>query len=156
SAQIANLVGSPMGVSQAWLNIIAAVFIFMLAVMSTTFVGIVFDAVKGYVDTSIPIPPFSSASWLAHSGRPVSAGRTLVGAAAPAGVGDGSRECCRSDRTGWYAAARERFGCHAWSSPEPNGKPNVVGAAHRRKHLSHHPISFPDDDGCRGADEQQN
>ena len=58
SAQIANLVGSPMGVSQAWLNIIAAVFIFMLAVMSTTFVGIVFDAVKGYVDTSIPIPHF--------------------------------------------------------------------------------------------------
>ncbi len=58
SAQIANLVGSPMGVSQAWLNIIASVFIFMLAVMSTTFVGIVFDAVKGYVDTSIPIPHF--------------------------------------------------------------------------------------------------
>jgi hypothetical protein len=58
SAQIANLVGSPMGVSQAWLNIIAAVFIFMLAVMSTTFVSIVFDAVKGYVDTSIPIPQF--------------------------------------------------------------------------------------------------
>ena len=58
SAQIANLVGSPMGVSQAWLNIIAAVFIFILAVMSTTFVGIVFDAVKGYVDTSIPIPHF--------------------------------------------------------------------------------------------------
>ena len=58
SAQIANLVGSPMGVSQTWLNIIAAVFIFMLAVMSTTFVGIVFDAVKGYVDTSIPIPQF--------------------------------------------------------------------------------------------------
>ena len=58
SAQIANLVGSPMGVSQAWLNIIAAVFIFMLAVMSTTFVGIVFDAVRGYVDTSIPIPQF--------------------------------------------------------------------------------------------------
>ena len=58
SAQIANLVGSPMGVSQAWLNIIAAVFIFILAVMSTTFVGIVFDAVKGYVDTSIPIPQF--------------------------------------------------------------------------------------------------
>ncbi|MCC6190635.1 MAG: hypothetical protein IT318_16520 [Anaerolineales bacterium] len=58
TAQIANLVGSPMGVSQAWLNIIAAVFIFMLAVMSTTFVGIVFDAVKGYVDTSIPIPQF--------------------------------------------------------------------------------------------------
>jgi hypothetical protein len=58
SAQIANLVGSPMGVSQAWLNIIAAVFIFILAVMSTTFVAIVFDAVKGYVDTSIPIPTF--------------------------------------------------------------------------------------------------
>ena len=58
SAQIANLVGSPMGVSQAWLNIIAAVFIFTLAVMSTTFVSIVFDAVKGYVDTSIPIPQF--------------------------------------------------------------------------------------------------
>ena len=58
SAQIANLVGSPMGVSQAWLNIIAAVFIFILAVMSTTFVAIVFDAVKGYVDTSIPIPQF--------------------------------------------------------------------------------------------------
>lgn len=58
SAQIANLVGSPMGVSQAWLNIIAAVFIFILAVMSTTFVSIVFDAVKGYVDTSIPIPQF--------------------------------------------------------------------------------------------------
>ncbi|MCC7362055.1 MAG: hypothetical protein IT317_21400 [Anaerolineales bacterium] len=58
SAQIANLVGSPMGVSQAWLNIIAAVFIFILAVMSTTFVGIVFDAVRGYVDTSIPIPQF--------------------------------------------------------------------------------------------------
>lgn len=58
SAQIANLVGSPMGVSQAWLNIIAAVFIFTLAVMSTTFVSIVFDAVKGYVDTSIPIPHF--------------------------------------------------------------------------------------------------
>ncbi len=58
SAQIANLVGSPMGVSQAWLNIIAAVFIFILAVMSTTFVGIVFDAVRGYVDTSITIPQF--------------------------------------------------------------------------------------------------
>ncbi|MCC6191682.1 MAG: hypothetical protein IT318_21855 [Anaerolineales bacterium] len=58
SAQIANLVGSPMGVSQAWLNIIAAVFIFILAVMSTTFVGIVFDAVRNYVDTSIPIPQF--------------------------------------------------------------------------------------------------
>ena len=58
SAQIANLVGSPMGVSQAWLNIIAAVFIFVLAVMSTTFVSIVFDAVKGYVDTSIPLPHF--------------------------------------------------------------------------------------------------
>jgi len=58
SAQIANMVGSPMGVSQAWLNVIAAVFIFTLAVMSTTFVSIVFDAVKGYVDTSIPIPQF--------------------------------------------------------------------------------------------------
>jgi hypothetical protein len=58
SAQIANLVGSPMGVRPAWLNIIAAGLIFILAVMSTTFVAIVFDAVKGYVDTSIPIPQF--------------------------------------------------------------------------------------------------
>ena len=58
SAQIANLIGSPMGVSQAWLNIIAAVFIFMLAVMTIPFVNIIFDAVKGYVDTSIPIPHF--------------------------------------------------------------------------------------------------
>ncbi len=58
SAQIANLIGSPMGVSQAWLNIIAAVFIFLLAVMSPTFVGIIFDVVKSHVDTTIPIPSF--------------------------------------------------------------------------------------------------
>ncbi len=58
AAQIANLVGSPMGVSQAWLNIIASVLIFALALMSTTIVGIIFDAVKGYVDISIPIPHF--------------------------------------------------------------------------------------------------
>ncbi len=58
SAQLANLVGSPMGVSQAWLNIIAAVFIFALSVMATTFVGVVFDAIRGYVDTSFTLPQF--------------------------------------------------------------------------------------------------
>ena len=58
SAQIANLVGSPMGVSQAWLNILSGIFTFVLAVLSPVLVGIVFDTVKGFVDTSFTIPTF--------------------------------------------------------------------------------------------------
>jgi hypothetical protein len=58
SAQIANLVGSPMGVSQAWLNILSGIFTFTLAVLSPVLVGIVFDTVKGFVDTSFTIPTF--------------------------------------------------------------------------------------------------
>lgn len=58
SAQLANLVGSPMGMSQAWLNIIAAIFTFILAVLSPMLVSMVFDIVKGFVETTITIPSF--------------------------------------------------------------------------------------------------
>lgn len=58
SAQIANLIGSPMGVSQAWMNILGAVFTFVVAVMSPVLVGIVFDIVKNFADTSFTIPTF--------------------------------------------------------------------------------------------------
>jgi hypothetical protein len=58
SAQIANLVGSPMGVSQAWLNILSGIFTFILAVLSPVIVGIIFDTVKGFVNTSFTIPTF--------------------------------------------------------------------------------------------------
>lgn len=58
SAQIANLVGSPMGVSQAWMNILSGIFTFVLAVLSPVLVGIIFDTVKGFVDTSFTIPTF--------------------------------------------------------------------------------------------------
>lgn len=58
SAQIANLVGSPMGVSQAWMNILGAVFTFVVAVMSPVLVGIIFDIVKNFADTSFTIPTF--------------------------------------------------------------------------------------------------
>ena len=58
SAQIANLVGSPMGVSQAWMNILSGIFTFILAVFSPVLVCIVFDTVKSFVDTSFTIPTF--------------------------------------------------------------------------------------------------
>lgn len=58
SAQIANLVGSPMGMSQAWMNIIAAVITFVLAVMSPMLIGIIADSVSGFVDTSFTLPRF--------------------------------------------------------------------------------------------------
>lgn len=56
SAQLANLVGSPMGMSQAWLNIIAAIFTFILAVLSPMLVNMVFDIVQGFVVTGATIP----------------------------------------------------------------------------------------------------
>lgn len=58
SAQIANLVGSPMGVSQAWMNILSGIFTFVFAVLSPVLVGIIFDTVKAFVDTSFTIPTF--------------------------------------------------------------------------------------------------
>jgi hypothetical protein len=58
SAQLANLIGSPLGMSHAWLNIIGGVITFVLAALSPMLVGIIFDAVKGYVTTSFQIPSF--------------------------------------------------------------------------------------------------
>lgn len=58
SAQLANLIGSPAGMSQAWLNLIGAVITFVLAALSPMIVGIIFDAVKGFVQTSFTIPTF--------------------------------------------------------------------------------------------------
>lgn len=58
SAQLANLVGSPAGVSQAWMNILAAIFLFIIAVLSPLFVDMVFSVVKGFATTALanPIP----------------------------------------------------------------------------------------------------
>ena len=58
SAQIANLIGSPVGVSQAWMNILSGIFTFILAVFSPVLVSIIFDTVKGLVNTSFTIPKF--------------------------------------------------------------------------------------------------
>lgn len=60
SAQLANLVGSPMGMSQAWLNIIGAIFTFVLAVLSPMLVNLVFDIVKNFVSATIEIPTISA------------------------------------------------------------------------------------------------
>lgn len=58
SAQLANLVGSPNGVSHAWMNILAAIFLFLIAVLSPLFVDMVFSVVKGFAATALsnPIP----------------------------------------------------------------------------------------------------
>lgn len=58
SAQLANLVGSPTGVSHAWMNILAAIFLFLIAVLSPLFVDMVFSVVKGFATTALnnPIP----------------------------------------------------------------------------------------------------
>ncbi len=58
SAQIANLVGSPNGVSQAWMNIIASVITFLLAVLSPMLIGIIAEAVRGFVNVSVALPRF--------------------------------------------------------------------------------------------------
>jgi hypothetical protein len=58
SAQLANLIGSPIGMSQAWMNLIGGVITFMLAALSPMLVSIIFDAVKAFVSTTITIPTF--------------------------------------------------------------------------------------------------
>jgi hypothetical protein len=58
SAQLANLVGSPSGMSQAWMNIIASVLTFLLAVLSPMVIGIIAEAVRGFVDVSFTLPRF--------------------------------------------------------------------------------------------------
>ncbi len=58
SAQIANLVGSPMGMSQAWMNIIAAVITFVIAVLSPMLISIIADAVRSFVNVSFTLPRF--------------------------------------------------------------------------------------------------
>ena len=58
SAQIANLVGSPNGVSQAWMNIIASVITFLIAVLSPMLIGIIAEAVRGFVNVSVTLPRF--------------------------------------------------------------------------------------------------
>ena len=58
SAQIANLVGSPMGMSQAWMNIIAAVITFVIAVLSPMLIGIIAEAVRAFVNVSFTLPRF--------------------------------------------------------------------------------------------------
>ena len=60
SAQLANLVGSPMGMSQAWLNILGAIFTFVLAILSPMIVNMVFDIVKKFVSSTIVIPTISA------------------------------------------------------------------------------------------------
>ena len=55
SAQLANLVGSPNGMSQAWLNIIAAIFTFIITMMAMVVVGVVFDAVAATASCNIPV-----------------------------------------------------------------------------------------------------
>lgn len=56
SAQLANLVGSPLGMSQAWLNIVAGIFTFVLALLSPLVVDMVFNIVKVYASTTVSIP----------------------------------------------------------------------------------------------------
>lgn len=56
SAQLANLVGSPMGMSQAWLNIVAAIFTFVIAILSPLVVNVIFDVIKAYASTTVNIP----------------------------------------------------------------------------------------------------
>ncbi len=55
SAQLANLVGSPMGMSQSWMNILGAVFTFLLAILSPRIVEMVFSVIQGFV-TTVTIP----------------------------------------------------------------------------------------------------
>jgi hypothetical protein len=58
SAQLANLVGSPMGMSQSWMNILGAVITFALAMLSPQIVEMVFSVIQGFV-TTITIPTLS-------------------------------------------------------------------------------------------------
>lgn len=58
SAQIANLVGSPTGMSQAWMNIIASVITFLFAILSPMLIGIIAEAVRSYVNVSFTLPRF--------------------------------------------------------------------------------------------------
>lgn len=58
SAQIANLVGSPNGVSQAWMNIIASVITFLLAILSPMLIGIIAESVRGFVNVAFTLPRF--------------------------------------------------------------------------------------------------
>lgn len=58
SAQIANLVGSPAGMSQAWMNIIASVITFLFAILSPMLIGIIAEAVRSYVNVSFTLPRF--------------------------------------------------------------------------------------------------
>jgi len=52
------LVGSPMGMSQAWMNIIAAVITFVIAVLSPMLIGIIAEAVRAFVNVSFTLPRF--------------------------------------------------------------------------------------------------
>lgn len=66
SAQIANAVGNPMGMSQAWLNLIGAVVTFALAALCPVLIGIIADALQPYVTTTITLPTWGGPSgWLA-------------------------------------------------------------------------------------------
>lgn len=58
SAQIANLVGSPAGMSQAWMNMIAAVITFLCAILSPMLISIIAEAVRQYVNVSFTLPRF--------------------------------------------------------------------------------------------------
>jgi hypothetical protein len=55
-AQIANAVGSYVGVSQAWMNIIGAVLVFAIAALCPIVIGMVADALQQYVITEIVLP----------------------------------------------------------------------------------------------------
>ena len=56
SAQLANLVGSPMGMSAAWMNIIGGIFTFVIAILSPMVVDLVFNTVVEFASTTIEIP----------------------------------------------------------------------------------------------------
>ena len=56
SAQLANLIGSPMGMSAAWMNIIGGIFTFVIAILSPMVVNLVFNTVVEFASTTIEIP----------------------------------------------------------------------------------------------------
>jgi len=57
-AQIANMLGSPMAVSQSWMRVFTAVVTFLFVVLTPMLVNLIFGFLKPYFSGSVTLPRF--------------------------------------------------------------------------------------------------
>ena len=57
-AQVANLLGSPMAVSQSWMRVFTAVVTFLMVILTPMLVNLIFGMVKTLFTGSVTLPRF--------------------------------------------------------------------------------------------------